>query len=100
MKTSCFLIKDMLKKLKTYMVHNNTNLQVIFLHVYFCTVEVFTSVADPGCLSRIRVFSIPDPVYDFFPIPDLHKIIKYDPGCSSRIRILIFYPSRILNPGV
>jgi hypothetical protein len=25
---------------------------------------------------------------------------KYDPGCSSRIRILIFYPSRIPDPGV
>ncbi len=24
----------------------------------------------------------------------------YDPGCSSRIRILIFYPSRIPDPGV
>jgi hypothetical protein len=35
MKTSSFRIKDMLKKLKTYMVHNNTNLQVIFLHVFF-----------------------------------------------------------------
>ncbi len=27
-----------------------------------------TSVADPGCLSRIRIFSIPDP--DFLPVPD------------------------------
>ncbi len=25
---------------------------------------------------------------------------KYDPDCSSRIRILIFYPSRIPDPGV
>jgi hypothetical protein len=25
---------------------------------------------------------------------------KYDPGCSSRIRILIFYLSRIPDPGV
>ncbi len=25
---------------------------------------------------------------------------KYDPGCSSRIRILIFYPSRMPDPGV
>jgi hypothetical protein len=36
---------------------------------------------DPGCSSRIRTR-------------------KYDPGCSSQIRILIFYPSRILDPGV
>ncbi len=25
---------------------------------------------------------------------------KYDPGCLSRIRVLIFYPSRIPDPGV
>jgi hypothetical protein len=28
-KASTVVVKDMLKKLKTYMVHNNTNLQVI-----------------------------------------------------------------------
>ncbi len=71
------------------------------------------SVADPGCLSRIRLFSIPDRGSDVFPsrIPDpncLHpgsRILikefkyfypqkskkwflsskKYDPGCLSRI---------------
>jgi hypothetical protein len=25
-----------------------------------------SSVADPGCLSRIRLFSIPNPKYEFF----------------------------------
>ncbi len=37
-------------------------------------------------------------------IPDPKKWFlssrKYDPGCSSRIRVLIFYPSRIPDPGV
>jgi hypothetical protein len=64
-----------------------------------------TSVADPGCLSRI-----PDPTFYSSWIPDpnfLHpgstsenlRIVtqkssrKYDPGCSSRI--WNFYPSRI-----
>jgi hypothetical protein len=42
----------------------------------------FTSVADPGCLSRIRLFSIPDPTFfhpgsELFPfwIPDPHQRI-------------------------
>ncbi len=56
----------------------------------------------PG--SRIRIFSIPDPwssLKKFFLIQKLFKSSrKYDPRCSSRIRILIFYPSRILDPGV
>jgi hypothetical protein len=88
-----------------------------------------TSVADPGCLSRIpdpnffhpgspiRILSIPDPRSEFFPsrhkswirIKEVEyfnpKILflstwKYDLGCSSRIRILSFYPSRIPDPGV
>ncbi len=68
-----------------------------------------TSVADPGCLSRIRLFSIPDPGSELSPsrIPNPHQRIKYfnpkkckkkwflsskkyDPGCSSRIRMLTF----------
>ncbi len=75
----------------------------------------FFSVADPGCLSRIRIFSILDSNFfhpgsriRIFPsrIPDPHKRIeacnprkvflssrKYDSGCSSRVPI--FYPSRI-----
>jgi hypothetical protein len=61
------------------------------------------SVADPGCLSRIRIFSIPDPGS-----ASKKKLFlssrKYDPGCSSRIRIqiriLILYPLRIPDPGV
>ena len=73
-----------------------------------------SSVADPGCLSRIRIFSIPDPGSRVKKIPGsgsasknlsiltqkmfLSWVVssgKYDPGCSSRIRILNFYQSRI-----
>ncbi len=64
---------------------------------------VILSVADPGCLSRIRLFS-----YRFRIFPSQIRIKemkyfnprkwflssrKYVPGCSSRIRILTFYPS-------
>ncbi len=64
-----------------------------------------SSVADLGCLSRILIFSIPDP--NFFCLGSAPKNLsiltqklflssrKYDPGCSSRIRIIIFSPSRI-----
>jgi hypothetical protein len=73
------------------------------------------SVADPECLSRIRIFSIPDPGSEFFPsrIPDPHQEFryfipkkwllssrKYDSGCSSRTWILTFYPSLIPDPVV
>ncbi len=34
--------------------------------------ELRTSVADPGCLSRIRIFSIPDPILS---MPDPHQRI-------------------------
>ncbi len=39
--------------------------------------EGLTSVADPGCLSRIRLFSIPDPGSELSPsrIPDPHQRI-------------------------
>jgi hypothetical protein len=74
-----------------------------------------SSVADPGCLSRI-----PDPIFSqtgyrirtlfpsqicikefkyFYPEKWFLSTRKYDPGCSSRIRILTFYPSRIQDPG-
>jgi hypothetical protein len=38
---------------------------------------IYISVADPGCLSRIRLFIIPDPVSEFFSyrIPDPHQRI-------------------------
>ncbi len=81
------------------------------------------SVADPGCLSRIRLFSIPDPGSELSPsrIPDpgsssknlsiltpknakkwFLSSKKYDPGCSSRIPDpdADFLPSRIPDPGV
>jgi hypothetical protein len=62
--------------------------------------KFYFSVSDPGCLSRIRIFSIPDPNF-FHPGSEsrnlsivaqkiVSKLRKYDPGCSSRIRILIF----------
>ena len=65
--------------------------------------DVYSSVADPGCLSRIRIFSIPDP--NFFNLGSRIRIkkfkyfnpknwflssLKYDPSCSSRIRIPFF----------
>ncbi len=65
------------------------------------------SVADPGCLSRIRLFSIPDPGSELFlsRIPDFNpkkwflSFMKHVHP-ESRIRILTFYPSRIPDPGV
>ncbi len=83
----------------------------------FIKVEIyfFRIVADPGCLSRIRIFSIPDPDPNFFHPGFRIRIFpsripricikefkyfnpkkwflssrKYDPSCSSRIRILTF----------
>ncbi len=63
-----------------------------------------SSVVDPGCLSRIRIFSIPDPRSTSKNLSILtqkivSKLSEYDPGCSSRIQILIFYPSRIPDSG-
>ncbi len=78
----------------------------------------FFSVADPACLSRIRLFSIPDPGSELSPSRILIKEFKYcnpknskkwflsskkyDPGCSSRIPDpdADFLPSRIPDPGV
>jgi hypothetical protein len=48
----------------------------------------------PGSRIRIKEFKY------FIPIHLFLSSRKYDPGCSSRIRILIFYPSRIPDPGV
>jgi hypothetical protein len=59
------------------------------------------SVADPGCLSQIRLFSIPDPncLHPRSSSKNLSILTqkkwflsskKYDPGCSSRIRMLTF----------
>ncbi len=41
------------------------------------------SVADPGCLSRIRIFSIPDPGSKRFPDPHLERILPI-PDTGSR----------------
>jgi hypothetical protein len=64
------------------------------------------------CGSRIRIFSIPDlgsrvkkilrsriRIKEFKPKNLFPSSRKYDPGCSSLIRILIFYSSRIPDPG-
>jgi hypothetical protein len=74
-----------------------------------------SSVADPGYLSRIRPFSIPDPGSASKNLSILtqkngSKLWEYDPGCSSRIRIRntaakylywsIFRKSRHLGFGV
>jgi hypothetical protein len=75
--------------------------------------KILYSVGDVYPGTRIRIFSIPDPNY-FHPgsrihIEELNKFNpkklflssrKFDPGCSSQIRILIFYSSRIPDPGV
>ncbi len=74
----------------------------------------YNSVADQGCLSRIRIFSIPDQKDSrsririhitefkyFFPKKFILNSRKYDLGCSSPIRIpdpdLDFLP--IPDPG-
>ncbi len=60
-----------------------------------------SSVADLGCLSRIKNIPVPGSASKkltfkcFYPKKLFLSSRKYDPGCSSRIRILIFYPSRI-----
>jgi hypothetical protein len=46
----------------------------IFVGIKFPLV-VICCVADPGCLSRIRIFSIPDPGSKRFRIPDPHQRI-------------------------
>jgi hypothetical protein len=60
-------------------------------------IQRILSVAYPGCLSWMRIFSIPDPGSASKNLSILtQKIVsnswKYDPCCSSRIWILIFYP--------
>jgi hypothetical protein len=85
----------------------------IFLHVYYFSMYpachlTYTEdqcsgsgifipiVADPGCLSRIRLFPIPDPnclhpgsasknLSILTPKKWFPNSRKYDPGCSSRI---------------
>jgi hypothetical protein len=69
---------------------------------------LFHGVADPGCLSRIRIFLYPGSEFfypgsaskNFSPKKIVSKPRKYDLGCSSRIWIRTFYPSRILDLGV
>ncbi len=64
------------------------------------------SVADPGCLSPIQIFSIPDPNF-FYPgsAPKNSSILtqklflsfwKYDPGCSLSDPDFLPFP----DPGV
>jgi hypothetical protein len=78
-------------------------------------VGIYSSVPDLGCLSGIRIFSIPDPWPKKFPDPGSESknlIILTPKNCSQALgnmirdvhtgsfRILIFYPSRSLDPGV
>jgi hypothetical protein len=88
----------------------------IFLSFFTFHSKFASSVADPGCLSRIRLFSIPDPTFfhpgsELFPSRIRIKELKYfNPkkwflssrkydGCSSRIPDpdLDFLP-RVSNP--
>ncbi len=62
---------------------------------------VFSIVADPGSLSRIRIF-FPSQIHrkefkNFKPKSCVLSSRKYDPGCTPRFRILIFLP--IPDPG-
>jgi hypothetical protein len=45
----------------------NTSLWLSVHRVWRAKLKVCDSVADPGCLSMIRIFSIPDP-YFFHPV--------------------------------
>ncbi len=68
---------------------------------------VNSSVVDPVCLSRIRLFSIPDPgtasrnlsilsqKNGFYALGNMIRVVHP----RSRIRILTSYPSRIPDPG-
>ncbi len=89
------------------------NIDLVEIKILVRNIRIATSVADPGCLSRIRMFSIPDPNFFhpgsricikkfkyFNPKNWFLSSQKYDPGCSPRIRILFFYPSQISDPGV
>jgi hypothetical protein len=55
---------------------------------------IIVSVADPGCLSRIRLYPsrIPDPDADFLPIPDPGS--RGQKGTGSRIRNTELYKER------
>ncbi len=60
------------------------------------------SVANPECLSRIRIFiQDPGPASKNLSnlTPKIVSKLEYDLVCSYRIRILIFYSSRIKIPG-
>jgi hypothetical protein len=73
----------------TYSV-NQRNQKDVHRYIYktdhgFLWVE--TSVADPGCLSRIRNFSIPDPGSKRFP----------DPGSGSELKNLSILTQKIVS---
>jgi hypothetical protein len=59
---------------------------VIQMHLLLLVPRYRYCVADPECLSRIRILSISDPGSWVKTIPDPGSR-KYDPGCSSRFRI-------------
>ncbi len=66
---------------------------------------LFSSVADPGCLSRIPDMTFFHPgsasknLNSFTQKKGFLSSRKYDPGCSSRIRIMDFYPHGSRIPG-
>ncbi len=78
--------------------------QTIYLYILwkeapYTRIQAETSVADPGCLSPIRIFSNPDTNLSNSDPGSASKYFnrkycfpgsrKYEPGCPSRIRILI-----------
>jgi hypothetical protein len=78
----------------------------VFHFYIFSRLPIRKSVyADPGCLSRIRIFSISRirKKWKYFNPNIVSSSRKYDPGCSCWIRIPEtdpdFYPSQIPDPG-
>ncbi len=78
------------------------------LLVQCCGTGMFIRISDPEYEffpSWIRIFPsrIRTSEFKYFKFEPKKLFIssrKYDPGYSSRIRILIYYPSRIPDPGV
>ncbi len=87
---------------------------IIFFCLFFCRAGVFLLllmlpiydhccgsgmfILDPNFFHPVSQIRVKELKY-FSPKKWFESSRKYDPGWSSRIRILIFYPSRIMDPG-
>jgi hypothetical protein len=80
-----------------------------------CANNANHTVLDPGCLSRIRIFSIPNPEtriricirikeFKYFNPKNVSRLLEMirdaHPRSGSGIWILLFYPPLIPDPGV